>query len=39
MNSESKTGKAKFHILFLAYGSLVSLYVVSLRVVEPIDVK
>lgn len=39
MNSESKSGKAKFYILFLACGSLVSLYVASLKVVEPIDVK
>lgn len=41
MNSESKSGKAKFYILFLACGSLVSLYcmyVVSLKVIEPIDV-
>lgn len=38
MNYESKSGKAKFYILFLAYGSLVLLYVVLLKVVEPIDV-
>lgn len=38
MNSESRSGKAKFYVLFLACGSLVSWYVVSLKVLEPIDV-